>query len=102
MKEKVYIFDTTLRDGEQSPGATMNNQEKRRLARQLDDLGVDVIEAGFPASSQGEFEGVREIAALSEHPVIAIGSINKILPIFVPGLLPLVRIWPISIRSTGH
>ncbi len=71
MKEKVYIFDTTLRDGEQSPGATMNNQEKRRLARQLDDLGVDVIEAGFPASSQGEFEGVREIAQTVERSQVA-------------------------------
>ncbi len=62
MSEKVYIFDTTLRDGEQSPGATMNLREKTRLARQLDVLGVDVIEAGFPASSQGDFEAVREIS----------------------------------------
>ncbi|MFW5734035.1 MAG: 2-isopropylmalate synthase [Oceanidesulfovibrio sp.] len=62
MSDRVIIFDTTLRDGEQSPGATMNHKEKIRLARQLENLGVDVIEAGFPASSQGDFEAVREIA----------------------------------------
>ncbi len=58
----IKIFDTTLRDGEQSPGATMNLQEKLRLASQLEALGVDVIEAGFPASSNGDFEAVRAIA----------------------------------------
>ena len=51
-KEKVYIFDTTLRDGEQSPGASMNAGEKVRMARQLARLGVDSIEAGFPAASR--------------------------------------------------
>ena len=59
---RIQIFDTTLRDGEQSPGATMNLREKIRLARQLEILGVDIIEAGFPASSPGDFESVREIA----------------------------------------
>ena len=63
MSDRVYFFDTTLRDGEQSPGATMNFQEKLRLAHQLEVLGVDIIEAGFPASSQGDFEAVRAIAA---------------------------------------
>ncbi|MCF8110307.1 MAG: 2-isopropylmalate synthase [Desulfobacteraceae bacterium] len=62
MKEKVYIFDTTLRDGEQSPGASMNTAEKVRIATQLEKLGVDAIEAGFPASSEGDFEGVAEVA----------------------------------------
>jgi len=62
MSEKVYIFDTTLRDGEQSPGATMNINEKITMARQLEMLGVDIIEAGFPAASQGDFEAVKEIA----------------------------------------
>lgn len=62
MAERVFIFDTTLRDGEQSPGATMNLQEKLRLARQLEALGVDIIEAGFPASSPGDFEAVEAIA----------------------------------------
>lgn len=71
MSEQVYIFDTTLRDGEQSPGATMNQQEKRRLARQLDSLGVDVIEAGFPASSQGDFESVQIISSVVKNAQVA-------------------------------
>lgn len=62
MKEKIIIFDTTLRDGEQSPGASLNNKEKLEIARQLESLGVDVIEAGFPASSPGDFEAVKTIA----------------------------------------
>lgn len=62
MSNRVIIFDTTLRDGEQSPGATMNLQEKLRMARQLEILGVDVMEAGFPASSVGDFESVHAIA----------------------------------------
>jgi len=60
--DRVYIFDTTLRDGEQSPGATMNIEEKIIVARQLEKLGVDIIEAGFPISSDGDFESVRRIA----------------------------------------
>ncbi|QKS70681.1 2-isopropylmalate synthase [Paenalkalicoccus suaedae] len=58
----VKIFDTTLRDGEQSPGVNLNRLEKLEIAKQLERFGVDVMEAGFPASSQGDFEGVREIA----------------------------------------
>jgi 2-isopropylmalate synthase len=61
--DRVYIFDTTLRDGEQSPGASMNTEEKLEIARQLVRLGVDVIEAGFPISSPGDFESVRLIGA---------------------------------------
>ncbi len=55
-RPRITIFDTTLRDGEQSPGCSMNVQEKLRLAQQLDRLGVDVIEAGFPIASDGDFE----------------------------------------------
>jgi 2-isopropylmalate synthase len=62
MEDHVVIFDTTLRDGEQSPGASMNAAEKLRLANQLEKLGVDVLEAGFPASSPGDFESVQMIA----------------------------------------
>jgi 2-isopropylmalate synthase len=62
MTERVKIFDTTLRDGEQSPGASMNTNEKLRLAGQLEKLGVDIIEAGFPAASEGDFDAVAEIA----------------------------------------
>lgn len=60
--DRIFIFDTTLRDGEQSPGASMNSAEKLRLARQLEKLGVDAIEAGFPAASPGDLEAVRQIA----------------------------------------
>src|ERR1700691_1633075 len=61
--EIVRIFDTTLRDGEQSPGFSMNREEKLTMARQLEELGVDIIEAGFPISSAGDREGVRAVAA---------------------------------------
>ena len=62
MTNKLIVFDTTLRDGEQSPGASMTADEKMRLARQLERLRVDVIEAGFPAASPGDFEAVQRIA----------------------------------------
>jgi 2-isopropylmalate synthase len=62
--DKLIIFDTTLRDGEQSPGASMTREEKIRIAKQLERLGVDVIEAGFAAASQGDFESIRSIAGL--------------------------------------
>src|SRR6266481_4409377 len=68
---RVTIFDTTLRDGEQSPGCSMNVQEKARLARQLDRLGVDVIEAGFPIASDGDFAAVQAVAAAVPRPIIA-------------------------------
>jgi len=68
---RVTIFDTTLRDGEQSPGCSMNQQEKLRLAHQLDRLGVDVIEAGFPIASDGDFESVKAIAQVVRRPIIA-------------------------------
>ncbi len=61
-KDKIYIFDTTLRDGEQSPGATMNLEEKLLIADVLDNMGVDIIEAGFAVASKGDFEAVNEIA----------------------------------------
>ena len=61
-KEKLIIFDTTMRDGEQSPGASMTKEEKLRIARQLERMRVDVIEAGFPAASDGDFESVKAVA----------------------------------------
>lgn len=69
--ERIYIFDTTLRDGEQSPGASMNPEEKLRFARQLESLGVDVIEAGFPIASEGDFLSVQQIAQEVRGPQIA-------------------------------
>src|SRR6201986_1015935 len=68
---RVLIFDTTLRDGEQSPGISLNPQEKLEIARQLARLGVDVIEAGFPITSPGDFEAVQAISRTVEGPVIA-------------------------------
>lgn len=81
MKEKVFIFDTTLRDGEQSPGASMNPAEKVRLATQLEKLGVDVIEAGFPAASEGDFEAVTRVAKKitnAEVAALARATVNDI------------------------
>ncbi|MCP4744972.1 MAG: 2-isopropylmalate synthase [Desulfobacteraceae bacterium] len=76
--EKIIFFDTTLRDGEQSPGASMNKAEKLRLAVQLEKLGVDVLEAGFPAASQGDFEAVQQIAnRLKNTEVAALARANK-------------------------
>ena len=71
MVRDVLIFDTTLRDGEQAPGNTMTPEEKVRLARQLDSLGVDVLEAGFPAASEGDFRSVVDIAQEIRRPVLA-------------------------------
>jgi len=68
-QDRVLIFDTTLRDGEQSPGATMTLNEKIEIASMLDEMGVDIIEAGFPIASEGDFEAVTEIAkAALRHP----------------------------------
>jgi 2-isopropylmalate synthase len=76
--EQVIILDTTLRDGEQSPGASMNRAEKLRLAIQLEKLGVDAIEAGFPASSKGDFEAVRLIAEkIRNTEVVALARASK-------------------------
>jgi 2-isopropylmalate synthase len=68
---RIQVFDTTLRDGEQAPGFSMTAGEKLRLAQQLDRLGVDIIEAGFPISSDGDFEAVRTIAGVVRRPIIA-------------------------------
>jgi 2-isopropylmalate synthase len=82
-KDRVVIFDTTLRDGEQSPGATMTHAEKLEIAELLDDMGVDIIEAGFPIASEGDFRAVSEIAQRSKNAVICglaraqIGDIDR-------------------------
>ncbi|MEY8837808.1 2-isopropylmalate synthase [Cribrihabitans sp. XS_ASV171] len=69
-QDRVLIFDTTLRDGEQSPGATMTHEEKLEIAELLDEMGVDIIEAGFPIASEGDFKAVAEIAKRSKDAVI--------------------------------
>ena len=71
MKNRIIVFDTTLRDGEQVPGCQLNTLEKIEVARALEDLGVDVIEAGFPISSPGDLRSVQEIAKVVKEPVIA-------------------------------
>ena len=71
MPDKLVVFDTTLRDGEQSPGCSMNLEEKLEMARQLERLGVDILEAGFPIASQGDFEAVKAIAAEIRRPIVA-------------------------------
>src|SRR6266516_6467069 len=69
--ERIKIFDTTLRDGEQSPGCSMNLEEKLRLARKLQSLGVDIIEAGFPIASEGDFAAVKAVAAQCRKVTVA-------------------------------
>ena len=71
MSDRVYIFDTTLRDGEQSPGATMNLDEKMQIAQLLEEMQVDIIEAGFPIASNGDFEAVSEISKNIKNSTIA-------------------------------
>ena len=78
MSRKIAIFDTTLRDGEQSPGASMNAQEKLVITRQLLRLNVDVIEAGFPVSSPGDFKSVQDIAILAGDQCIVAGLTRAI------------------------
>ena len=68
--EKLIIFDTTLRDGEQSPGATMGQADKLRIAKQLERMGVDVIEAGFAASSPGDFAAIQAIAQVVKNSTV--------------------------------
>ena len=66
-KERVFIFDTTMRDGEQSPGASMSLEEKIQISRVFDELGVDIIEAGFPIASPGDFEAVAAISKVLKN-----------------------------------
>src|SRR5713226_3175513 len=76
--DAVSIFDTTLRDGEQSPGFSMNTAEKIRMARQLAKLGVDVIEAGFPIASRGDLEAVRRVAGeIRDVPIAALAHAKR-------------------------
>jgi len=77
-KRKIHIFDTTLRDGEQSPGASLTPDEKLKIARQLERLNVDVIEAGFPASSAGEMKAVSMIAETIRKPVVC--GLSRVIP----------------------
>ena len=77
-RRKIFIFDTSLRDGEQSPGASLTPDEKLKIAKQLEQLNVDVIEAGFPASSPGETKAVDRIAQEVTKPVIC--ALSRMIP----------------------
>lgn len=94
---KVVIFDTTLRDGEQSPGASMNLDEKMRIAEALEEMGVDVIEAGFPIASNGDFEAVNEIAKLIRNATVcglarsARGDIERAAEALKPAVRPRIH-----------
>ena len=68
-KDKIFIFDTTMRDGEQSPGASMSLEEKIQIARIFDELGIDIIEAGFPIASPGDFEAVTAISKILKNSI---------------------------------
>ena len=96
--QTIKIFDTTLRDGEQSPGASMNIEEKLRIASQLEKLNVDVIEAGFPIASDGDFEAVKKIAQTIKGPEIA-GLCRGEFQIFLLQLseIPPVNLLPIRV-----
>jgi 2-isopropylmalate synthase len=96
-KARVLIFDTTLRDGEQSPGATMTHAEKLDIARMLDEMGVDIIEAGFPLASEGDFAAVRAIAEQAERATICglaranIGDIDRCWEAVKPARRPRIH-----------
>src|SRR5437667_9782023 len=75
MSNRVYIFDTTLRDGEQSPGCSMSVPEKLRIARKLVDLGVDILEAGFPIASDGDFQAVDAVSR--EYPWVQVAALAR-------------------------
>jgi 2-isopropylmalate synthase len=75
MSQRVYIFDTTLRDGEQSPGCSMTVSEKLKMAAKLVDLGVDVLEAGFPIASVGDFEAVQAVSR--EYKDMAVAALAR-------------------------
>ena len=70
-KEKLYIFDTTMRDGEQSPGASMSVEEKIQISRVFDEMGIDIVEAGFPIASPGDFEAVTEISKIMKNSILS-------------------------------
>ena len=83
-KDRVVIFDTTLRDGEQCPGATMTHEEKLEVAELLDLMGVDIIEAGFPIASDGDFAAVHEIAKRTKNAVVCgLAVCAALVPLFL-------------------
>lgn len=95
--DHLIIFDTTLRDGEQSPGASMTREEKVRIARQLERMQVDVIEAGFPAASNGDFESVKAVAKAIKTARYAVWRVRLNATYSVPERLWKGRVHPVFI-----
>ena len=93
MADKVFIFDTTLRDGEQVPGCKLNTKEKIELALKLEELGVDIIEAGFPISSPGDFESVNKIARMVKNATVCglTRAVQKDIEVAAEALKPAKR-----------
>src|SRR5690348_12894120 len=91
--DKIYIFDTTLRDGEQVPGCKLNTKEKVELALKLEELGVDIIEAGFPISSPGDFESVKQIAKAVKNATVCglTRAVEKDIEVAAEALKPAAR-----------
>src|SRR6056300_910534 len=92
-KEHVQIFDTTLRDGEQVPGCKLNKEQKILLAKRLDALGVDIIEAGFPISSPGDFDAVHEVSKAVQNAVVCglTRAVQKDIEVAAQALKPAKR-----------
>ena len=99
-KNRVLLFDTTMRDGEQSPGASMSLEEKIQISRIFDEMGIDIIEAGFPIASPGDFEAVTAIskilknsipAGLSRHSKKDIDVCHEALNACLPECLPIIK-----------
>ena len=91
-KDRVIIFDTTMRDGEQSPGASMSLEEKIQIARVFDELGIDIIEAGFPIASPGDFEAVTEVSKILKKSIPAgLADIQKKILIDAMRLLNMLQ-----------
>ena len=93
MSQKIFVFDTTLRDGEQVPGCQLNIEEKLMIARELDLLGVDIIEAGFPISSPGDFKAVEAISKVVQNATVCglTRAVKKDIEVAAEALKPAKR-----------
>ena len=100
MSDRVYIFDTTLRDGEQSPGCSMTMPEKLRMAAKLVELGVDILEAGFPIASEGDFEAVDAVSR--EFPWVQVAALARRCTLDVERAAEVARKGPPSAHPHLH
>ena len=100
-KDKVIIFDTTMRDGEQSPGASMSLEEKIQISKIFDEMGIDIIEAGFPIASPGDFEAVTAISKILKNSIPCGLSMQEILLMMLSGHVKMEQeqIWIICVKQ---